>query len=375
MCAHYCMFGAAVVGVGEVPCRPRYDGVDFRELLYQAAKDAYRDAGITADDVDAVVSSGMDFLEGVSISDSYTPDQVGGRLKFNTLVAGDALNAFIHACMMVATGVHEIVAVTAYSKQSDIINYYEILANQLNPHTLRPLFPHPHVIAGLDAAAYLDRVGADPWILSHVAVKNMGNALENPAAAYPAKMTVDEIEGSEVLATPVKAGHVARLCDYAAVVVVARADSSRVGGRPVYMGGFGYGVGSSSMELSLRSWGEAGWVKPARRMMKGGMDVDLVEISEPYAHTELMILSQLEVTDEKPHKMLLDGELARDGILPVNVSGGCLGMGYPPNAAGLQRLVQAVKLLRRDRWKTALIASPENELADAGSLVYLTVEV
>ncbi len=367
-----------MVGVGEIPCSPRHAGMDFRELLYQAAKEAYRDAGIKSDDVDAVIASGLDFLDGVSISDSYTPDQVGGRLKFNTLVSGDALNAFIHGCMLVATGMHEIVAITAYSKQSDIINYHEILINQLNPHTIRPLFPHPHVIAGLDAAAYLDRVAADPQVLSHVAVKNMENALENPVAAYPAKVGVDEIERAEIVAAPVKSGHVARLCDYAAVVVVARDGSGRVSGNPIYVGGFGYGVGSSSMELSLRNWGEAGWVKPARRMlmdMVGGIDADLVEISEPYAHTELMTLSQLEITDEKPHKMLLDGELGRSGILPVNVSGGCLGMGYPPNAAGLQRLVQAVKLLRKEGWETALVASPENELADAGSLVCLTVEV
>lgn len=358
------MTGVVVAGVGEVPCSPRYLGADFRELLYDAAKSAYRDAGVSADDVTAVVSSGTDFLEGLSITDSYSPDQVGGRLKFNTLISGDSLNAFIQGCMLVSSGLHDVVAVTACSKQSDILNYHEILLNSLDPHILRPLLPHPHVMAGLDAAAYLSKRGADPSVLSHVAAKNMVNALKNPFAAYAADVTAEDIEKTEVLAEPVRAGHVAKLCDYAAVVVLSRAGV--VGEDVISVGGFGYAVGAPSSDISLRKWGEPTWVRPAYEMaarMGGGRKVDIVEISEPYAHTELTILSQL--TQGNPGKTEEDHP-------PVNMSGGCIGMGYPLSAAGLQRLIQAVKLLRKNEWRTALVASPDNEVADAGCIVLLS---
>ncbi|MEM4236901.1 MAG: hypothetical protein QW823_03795, partial [Candidatus Caldarchaeum sp.] len=73
-----------VAGVGEIPCKPSYPQ-DFREMLFKAFKNCLEDSGIDVSEIDAVVASGLDFFEGVSITDSYTPDQVGGRLKFNTL--------------------------------------------------------------------------------------------------------------------------------------------------------------------------------------------------------------------------------------------------------------------------------------------------
>jgi acetyl-CoA acetyltransferase len=160
-----------VLGVGETRCQPKAEQRDFREMLFEAALEACGDAGITAAEVDGVVSSGFDFYEGVSITDSYTPDQVGGRLKFNTLVSNDSLNAFIHGCMLVASGRLENVIISAYAKPSNIQNYGEVVLNMLDPHTVRPLLPNHHVLAALDAHAYLIKHNADSTLLSMVTVK------------------------------------------------------------------------------------------------------------------------------------------------------------------------------------------------------------
>lgn len=363
-----------VTGVGETPCKPIFVGRDFREMLFEAASEAFADAGISSAEVDGVVSSGFDFYEGVSITDSYTPDQVGGRLKFNTMVSNDSLNAFIHGCMLVASGRLENVVVSAYAKPSNIVNYDEVLLNMFDPHVVRPLHPTPTVLAALDARAFLDRMNAGSSLLSAVVVKNRGNALKNPVAAYGGKVSIDEVEGSGVVAEPLKKMHVAGLCDYAASVVLT---SNRAIAKAVVKG-FGYAYGSYSSDLALRVWGRALWAREASRMAFGMSKlrcVDFVEISECYAHTELMVLEGLGVLPEPVEEVLSAGGLEPAGYLPVNPSGGCIGMGYPLNAAGLQRVVQAVKLLKTGKWDTCLVASPDGELVDGGAVAILSKEV
>lgn len=347
--------------------------MDFREMLFDAAKKAYQDAGMTPADVDGIVSSGMDYYEGISIPDSYTPDQVGGRLKFNTLVSNDGLNAFFHAYMLVKTGHFKTVMVTAYARPSNIVNYPEIVLNTFDPHIVRPLCPHHFVIAGLDAKAYLQNNNAEATDMSLVSVKNKKNALKNPSSAYAGEVSLEDVEGSESVSEPLKKGHVAQLADYAAAVIIT---SDRRFGK-VVVKGVGHAFGSHSSDLALRDWGTALWAKYAvAKAFKqaGSKKVDFVEVAEPFAHTELMFLESLEL-EEAPHKMLRKGSFNTDGQMPVNPSGGCIGMGYPLNAAGQQRLAQSVKLLTTGKWRTCLTASPDGEVVDAGSAVFLSVEV
>lgn len=362
-----------IAGVGEVPCKERYVGMDFREMLYSAAKKAYQDAEMTPAEIDGIVSSGMDFYEGVSITDSYTPDQVGGRLKFNTLVSNDGLNAFIHGYMLVRTGHFRSVMVTAYAKPSNILNYPEIVLNTFDPHIVRPLCPHHYVIAALDANAYLRKNNADVMDLSLVAVKNKKNALSNPSAAYAENTTVESVEKSGYVSEPLKNGHVAKLADYAAAVILT---SDRRHGK-VAVKGVGQALGRHSSDLASRDWGTASWARFAvsKAFGQAGIKkVDFAEVAEPFAHTELMVLGALEL--EQPLlKMLRNGGFDVHGQMPVNPSGGCIGMGYPLNAAGLQRLAQSVKLLISGEWTTCLTASPDGEVVDAGSAVVLSREV
>jgi acetyl-CoA C-acetyltransferase len=363
-----------VAGVGEIPCRPSYDEMDFREMLYRAAAKAYLDAGITPADVDGVVSSGMDFYEGMSITDSYTPDQVGGRLKFNTLVSNDALNAFIHACMLLKTGQFRTVLVTAYAKASNILNYPEIVFNSFDPHVVRPLTPHFYAIAAMDAQAYLLNSGGDARDLSLVAAKNKRNALRNPSAAFAENISIEEVESMEVVSEPLRKGHVAVPCDYAAAVLLTTEKSLG----KVRVEAFGYSIGSYSVDLSLKEWGRSHWARAALEMALRQIRmrrVDFVEVSEPFAHTELMVLDGFGIVGENVCKTLRDGGFNMDGYLPVNPSGGCIGMGYPLNAAGLQRLVQSVNLLRTGRWSSCLVASPDGEVVDGGAVVVLSAEV
>ncbi len=375
-----------VIGVGQIPCVKRLRGKDLREMLYEAAKKAYREAELTPDDVDAVVACGLEFFEGVSITDSYTPDQVGGRLKFNTLIGNDSLTAFIHACMLIETGFYDVVLVEAHSKPSDILNYEHALLNSLDPHYLRPLGLHPYVIAGLDASSYLSLSGADTRDLSLISVKNLKNGVCNSYAVKSSSLTVEEIEETETVFHPIKQGHMAVRCDYAAVVILASKVVAKRHPNPIWIRGFGYSSCASSSSPDQKKWGEANWARLAAKTSFDNTslkpkEVDLVEVSEPISYLELQILDSLGVLNGPAHKYLRLGEFDIGGSLPTNPSGGCIGMGYPLTAAGLQRLIECVTQLRGEAAgrqvqyaRTALAASPDSEISDAGAVVLLGVE-
>jgi len=362
-----------IAGIGEIPCKPAYNSHDFREMLYMAAKQAYEDAEMSPSDLDGIVSSGFDFYEGISITDSYTPDQVGGRLKFNTLVSNDSLNALLQAFMLLKTNKFKNIMVTCYSKASNILNYSEVVLNSFDPHLIRPLAPHHVVIAALDAKAYLMKSGAQVSDLSIVAVKNKRNACSNPMAAYSEFTSLDKVESSMFVSEPLRKDHVAELCDYAAAVILT--SDVRLG--KIAVKGVGNSFGTHSSDLSTREWGMTRWAKKAAEKamkMAGVKKVDFIEVSEPFAHVELMALDALQMSDRPAYRMLREGGYDVDGHMPVNVSGGCIGMGYPLNASGLQRTVQAIKILIRTSLRSCLVLSSDGEVVDAGTAVVLAKE-
>src|SRR4030042_3897287 len=72
----------AIVGVGWSGFKPSTPEVSYKELTYEAAVKAYADAGVDPRrDVDSFVTVAEDFLEGTSIFDEYTPDQLGRGLQ------------------------------------------------------------------------------------------------------------------------------------------------------------------------------------------------------------------------------------------------------------------------------------------------------
>jgi acetyl-CoA C-acetyltransferase len=75
-------------------------------------------------------------------------------------------------------------------------------------------------------------------------------------------------------------------------------------------------------------------------------ELDAAEVSEKFAHEELMIYEALGLCNEGQGKSLIErGVTRRDGEMPVNPSGGALGAD-PVCATGLIRVIEAAKQIR-----------------------------
>lgn len=344
----------AIIGVGWAGYRPVTPEVSYKELTYEAAVKAYADAGIDPRrDVDSFVTVAEDFIEGTSIFDEYVPDQFGAVLKPVHTICGDGLHGLATAYMLIRTGQAHLVVVEGHSKASNILTLPEVTAYAQDPILNRPLGLNTDFIAGMEMNRYMYETGATPEECAAVVVKNRRNAMRNPLAPYGADLTVDEVLSGPPLAWPLGRHEVAKHADGAIVMVLASEERARsLSDQPVWILGVGWCNGAPSLES--REWGDVPYIRKAAVMAyrQAGISqphlaIDVIEVDDTYAYKELQHLEAINYCRAGEAGMLTEeGFTAPDGELPVNVSGGSLGMGDLLDASGLARALEIVLQLR-----------------------------
>lgn len=346
--------GVAVVGVGFAGFAPRLAGVSYKELMHEAARRAYADAGVDPRrDVDSFVCVSEDLEEGTSIFDEYVPDQLGAVRRPVHTLAADGLHAVATAVMLIRSGLARMVVVEGHRKVSDVRTPGRIERFALDPIWNRPLEIPLVALAGLDMRRYLDRTGTAEERCALVASRHRRAALANPRAAYAAELTPEEVLDGPELSDPLREPEVAQPADGAVVVVLADAERAReLRARPVWVAGVGWCTGAASLET--RDWGGAMSVQraAATAYRRAGIadpatEVDLAEVDDALAHRALLHVEALGLAPEgEAGERLAAGRLDRDGVPRVNPSGGALGEGDLGEAAGLARLSACVLQLR-----------------------------
>jgi acetyl-CoA C-acetyltransferase len=344
----------AIVGIGYTTFRPLSPEVSYKELMYEAAVKAYEDAGLDPRrDVDSFVTVAEDFIEGTSIFDEYVPDQIGGLLKPNVTIPGEGIHGMATAYMQIASGMMDVVAVEAHSKASNVLTLPRITAYAMDPVLNRPLAANPVFVAGMEMNRYLWATGSTRDQCAQVVVKNKRNALYNPVAAYGASLQPDDVLSARMIAHPLTKQDLSAHVDGAILLVLASAEVAKtLTNAPVWIRGIGWCNDAPSLET--RAWGRAIYAEGAGQMayrMAGIRDprdeIDFAEIDDSYSYKELQHLEAL--------GFCLFGEagyLTEEGItdvggdMPVNVSGGSLGIGHLLDASGLRAVVDVVLQLR-----------------------------
>ena len=343
----------AIVGVGYTQLRPSSPDVSYKEMIFEAAVKAYNDAGIEPRDVDTFISVSEDYLEGTAISDEYVPDQLGAVLKPVHTIPGDGITAIGSAFMQLETGQFEVAVVEGRSKASNILHPAHIDAFALDPICARQLGIHPSFVAGMEMRSFLGATGNTDLQCGLVVEKNRRNALRNPVAAYPAKVSAQNIVASPRMAEPLGVGDVAQYADGAIVLVMAREPAeSKFRGWPVWISGIGWAQDTPNLES--RQWHRALYAEAAGRMayeMAGignpREEIDFAEVDDTYSYKELQHLEALQLAPlGRSGRQLEEGEYYPGGRLPVNASGGNLGCGYTYDMSGLRSVMEVVLQLR-----------------------------
>lgn len=328
-----------VVGVGWSGFSPTTPGVSYKELMFEAARFAYADAGLEPRrQIDSFVCASEDFEEGTSIFDEYVPDQLGAVQRPVQTVASDGLFAIATAVMLIRSGIARTVAVEAHSKASNVISHGRIERFALDPVLNRPLGVPALVVAGLEMRRYLHESGHTVDDCAAVVARNRAHARTNPRASYA------DVADPTLLFDPLTSEQAARSADGCVVVVLAGEDRGRHAA--VWIDGVGWSQDAPSLES--RSWGEAVAARRAGEMAYGQAevgprDVDLAEVDDTFAYKQLQHLDALGLQ-----------ELGGDR---VNRSGGALGEGHLHEANGLARFLACVQQLRAGEGRVGVVQS------------------
>jgi len=347
------MTKVAVIGIGSSGFKVSTPDLSWKELMFLAAKKAYEDAEVNPrKDVSTFITCAEDYWEGFSIYDEFTPDQVGAALRPMCTVCADGLHGLACAYMQILSGVADIVAVEAHSKASDLLSYNGIVLHALDPIYNKPLGGHPYYVAGLEMRAYMNDTNTGEEDIANVVVKNKRNAQKNPLAVYPKDIALDDVLKSEYAFAPLKKTEMSELADGCIVLVLSNEEVAKNKKNPVWVEGVGWA--SDTPWLESRDWPNADYARIASNMAfktakTEASKIDYLEVDDKFAYKELQHLEAMGFCEKGQAKTMLgEGQLEKDGELPVNVSGGSLGVGNLIEASGLHRAYEAVLQLRKE---------------------------
>ncbi len=352
----------AIIGVGYTPFRPITPDVSFKEMMFEAAEKAYEDAKVCPRrDIDAFVTCEEDFAHGRSIFNIHTPDNLGAVLKRIHTLPADSIYGLGDAYVLINTCMVDIVAVESHSKASNMLTPNYLTAHATDPIYNKPLGYNPYFIAGMEMNRYMHETGVTKQQCALVVTKNKANALLNSVAAHGDKITVDDVLNSELMFYPLSRLDMSPTADGGIVMVLACEEkATMLCDKPIWVKGVGWCSDAPSLET--REWGEAVYARLAGEMaykMAGiknpRKEIDFAEVDDTFSYKELQHLEALKLCRRgEGGAMIEEGATQSEGELPVNVSGGSLGVGRLDEATGLQRVLEIVLQLRGEAGKRQL---------------------
>jgi len=340
----------AIVGVGQTRHAEFRNDRVYWENDYEAAKLALEDAALDKGQIDTVISSGWDAVDGRTISDMHTCMGIGGYLKDSAHVGEDGILALAYAYVRIASGQFDTAVVSGHGHREASLEAMSRVV--YDPLFTRPVGANYLASLAMQANAYAQRHGVGQESAAKVVVKNRANGAQNPYAHLKAPVTLEDVLGSGWVAYPLRTLDCPpESVGGVALVLAAEEHVKRITDKPVWVKGIGWAIegyylGSKDLSempslatAAQRAYSMAGIKRPLE-------ELDVAEIHEPTSYHELMAYEALGLAAAGQGARLIDeGATERGGKLPVNMSGGALSTNLL-GASGLARAAEAILQLR-----------------------------
>lgn len=334
----------AIVSFAQADNVRREENHNEVEMLLPVVTEVLQRVGCTKSDMGFVCSGSADYLVGGPFSFVGALDAVGAWPPMReSHVEMDGAFALFEAWTMLKSGDCDTALVYSFGRSSQC-QLDRVLALQLDPYYMAPLWPDPIALAALQAREMLDSGKLTDEDLAQVAARSRAAAAGNPKVqAAPAANSTEEMLEEDFIVSPLRRHAVPPVTDGAAAVVLAAGDRAReLCSRPAWITGLDHRIETHS--LGARDLTES----PTTRLAADGAglgggraaQVDVAELHAPFAHQELILCAALGIDPN-------------GGRVSVNPSGGALAA----NAlmvAGLIRIGEAAQRIMDGSARTAL---------------------
>ena len=321
--------GVAVIDVAVVSFVQRQQAeiageseVEFMVPLMEQAKAA---VGLTQRDIGFTCSGSSDFLAGQAFSFVMTIDGTGPVPPISeSHVEQDGAWALYEAWVKLQCGGIDTAFVYSYGKSSPG-SIRDVLATQLDPYYVCPLWPDSYAIEALAARLMLQGGHVSERRLAEIASRSRANAGSNPHAVRTEAKSVDDIVAEDYAVDPLRPSDLPAEADGGCAMVLAAGDRAReLCDRPAWIRGIDHrgdahtlGVRDLTSSMSARlAAGHAGVADDK---------IEIAELHAPFTTSEHLLIEALGIDE---------------AAVSVNPSGGALAA-HTMMASGLIRIGEA----------------------------------
>ncbi len=352
---------AAVAGIGATEFS-KESGRSELQLSVEAVLAALTDAGLSAADVDGLVTFTMDTSSEIALARELGVPE----LRFFSRVGyggGAACGTVLQAAMAVATGVADVVVCyRGFNERSGSrFGQVSVAANaQVNTNGLDNAWTYPMGLGtpaatvAMAARRYMHEFGATSEDFGRVAVADRKHAATNPNAFFFGKpITLADHQASRMIADPLHLLDCCQESDGAVAIVVTSAERARDLAQPVVeIAAAAQGSGPDQFVMTsyyrdpVSGLPEMGVV--GRELWRqSGLRPDDIDTAVLYDHFTPYVLMQLEELGfcgrGEATDFVKDGAIELGGRLPLNTHGGQLGEAY---IHGMNGIAEGVRQLR-----------------------------
>jgi acetyl-CoA acetyltransferase len=327
------------------------------QMHAEAATSALAHAGIALREVDALYTSGNDFMPALLVGEylGLTP-----RVSSSNSIGGSSFVAHVHDAVAAIRAGDCDVALITHGETRRSNRKRRVSARPTHDDPWYPDWQWERIFGvasplpayALAAARHMHEYGTTSEQLAEIAVATRAWASLNPRALNRDPITVDDVMSSPWLVYPFHALDCCLVTDAGGAVVLTRVDRARDLPGPV-VEVLGSGVAQTHHMISAmpdltqtpaRISGAAAFAEAGI----GPADIDVAQLYDSFTYTVLVTLEDLGFCAKgEGGDFVSDQRTAPGGAFPLNTSGG--GLSYThPGMFGVFLITEAVRQLRGD---------------------------
>lgn len=350
------MTNATIIGIGQTEVKEMWE-TSIRHLAWYAIEAAMDDAHTT--DIDAIYVGNM--LAGALSNQNHLGALVAdfSGLRGIEAVTVEAANAsggaaLRQAVLAVESGLVDTALAVGVEKMTDETGAPVTAAAATGLDADYEAI-HGLTIAGAGALLmrrYMYENNLDVADFAGFSVNAHANGADNPLAMFRNRLRAEKFASAPLVADPVSLFDAAPLGDGAAAVIVTRHERALdMVPQPIRIAGSA--LATDTVGLHDRkdvTWLKAAELSAKKAMAKAGVTPEQIDLFELHDSFTIMAALSLEAAGFAARgqgwQLARDGEIGRNGRIPISTFGGLKARGNPLGATGMYQIVEVARQLR-----------------------------